>query len=289
MYAVFSTKKLLVLCMAAILLIAGVLLPFCLFKESAISTAGGTIQLPVIMYHGLTESSKKRNKYFIPPEYFESDLIWLRKNGYQTIFVSELVEHFKNGALLPEKPVLLTFDDGYYDNYIYAFPLLKKYGMKAVISPIGSAADKAENEEYRSVEWSQCTWEQLREMTESGLVQLENHTYDLHSISEGVQGAARRSGENDEEYENRLKADLELAGKRIEEMTGRPPCAIVYPFGAKSKGTDDIICSMGFEAALDCEEKMNMLSSGEDLFHIHRFLRPDDISSEEFFSFMGKT
>ncbi len=286
MYFILGVRKVIIIAAALIAAVIWGCVTF--FRPQTESVSGKeATELPVIMYHGLSEDKQLQNRYKIPPEYFEQDLKYLKENGYHTILLSELVEHFRSGASLPEKPVLLTFDDGYYDNYVYAFPLLKKYGMKAVISPIASAADAAEKEEYRSVRWSQCTWEQYGEMTGSGLVELQNHSYELHELSDGVQGLQKRAGENETEYEKRISEDLTAAARRIKEKTGYYPQAVVYPFGAKSEGTEKIIRSLGYKAAMDCEEKINYLSSEDDLFSLHRFLRPENISSESFFEKLG--
>ncbi len=242
------------------------------------------LRLPIIMYHGLMEKENRQNEYMIDPDNLEQDLKYLSDNGYNTVFLSELIEHFENGAPLPENPVIITFDDGYLNNYTYAYPILKKYKSKAVISPIGLSADDAENEEYRSPLWSQCTWEQLKEMSDSGLVEIQNHTYNLHKLTGNSKGAAAKSGECYEEYKKRLSIDLTTANNRIKEKIGKSPCAFVYPFGAKSESTEEIVRSLGFKAILDCENKMNYISGKEDLFHLHRFLRPNNLSSEEFFS-----
>ncbi|MBR2038566.1 MAG: polysaccharide deacetylase family protein, partial [Lachnospiraceae bacterium] len=92
-----------------------------------------------------------------------------------------LADYVENGTMLPEKPVLLTLDDGYENNYTNAFPLLKKYNMKAVISLIGKDMRLNEN--------------QLKEKHDSGLVEIGNHTYDLHSISGDVKDADKKPGE----------------------------------------------------------------------------------------------
>lgn len=254
----------------------------CGYENVQKADAEKCIRIPVLMYHGLTECEELRNQYMIHPSLFEDDLRYLMKQGYTTIFVSELVDYFENGKKLPEKPVILTFDDGYLNNYTYAFPLLKKYRCKAVISPIGISADEAQDEKYRSPKWSQCKWEELKEMSSSGLVQIENHTFSLHKNTETVHGAAKKRNESDEEYEKRLKEDLTEANNRICKATGRKPCTFVYPFGAKSESTEKIVRSLGFKAILDCESKMNVISSKEDLFHIHRFLRPDRLSAQDF-------
>ncbi len=274
-------KKILITAVLCIF-IASVCVSFT-FYSMPVQTGTVQIKLPIIMYHGLMEKEDRQNEYMIDPEFFEQDLEYLSDNGYNTIFLSELTDYFEKGTPLPENPVIITFDDGYLNNYAYAYPILKKYKAKAVISPIGLSADDAENEEYRSPLWSQCTWQQLKEMSDSGLVEIQNHTYNLHKLTGNSRGAAAKSGESYEEYKKRLSIDLMTANDRIEKETGTRPCTFVYPFGAKSEYTEEIVRSLGFKAILDCENKMNHISDKEDLFHLHRFLRPNNLSAEEFF------
>ncbi len=256
-------------------------------KTDSVNCAGEKIVLPVLMYHGLTADSGRQNRYMIPPSLFESDLQYLSKAGYTSVSVSELVSHFENGTALPDKPVLITFDDGYLNNYTYGYPLLKKYGMKALISPIAKTADDAENEKYRSPEWSQCRWSELEEMVKSGLVELGNHTYDLHHLTTGKRGVTKWRDETEEAYQKRISADITAAQDRIGEKTGKKPAAFVYPYGAKSSGTESVIRELGFRVIFDCESRLNAIGSAEDLYHLHRFIRPDDKTTQEFFTELG--
>lgn len=278
MYRSFRLKKA-VLAAMAVFLAAAVLL----LSGAALIKKKEGLAVPVIMYHGLVDDRSKQNRYMIDPSRLEDDLEYLTSSGYHTVFISELIESVENNAPLPDKPVVLTFDDGYLNNYLYAFPLLKKYGYKAVISPIASATDNAENEKYRSNAYSQCKWSELKEMCDSGLVELQNHTFDLHSIKGGIQGLQRRKNESQQDYEQRLQSDLLKANKLIAENTGVTPSALTLPFGAGGSNAVSAAKMLGFRAVLDCEEKLNIISSPEDLFHIHRFLRPNDISSEDYF------
>ena len=82
------------------------------------------------MYHGIRKSTSAQNKYVISPDEFESDLKYIKENGYETIVVADLLEYFDNGKALPEKPIMITFDDGCLNNYTYAFPLLKNIMQK---------------------------------------------------------------------------------------------------------------------------------------------------------------
>ncbi len=246
------------------------------------------VRLYVVMYHGLVEDRGHQNQYMIDPQYFEQDLKYLTENGYHTIVIQDLLNYFDKGTPLPEKPIMLTFDDGYYNNYTYAYPLLKKYHCRAVLSPIGSEAVRAEEEERRSPLYSQCTWKELAEMAQSGCIELQNHTYDLHKLDRGRQGAKQKQGEDLSAYSKMLKEDLLQFNHVMQEQTGQTPACFTCPFGAKSEEMLKAVKELGFRVMLDCEEKPNILSSEEDLYAVHRYLRPNDLSAEAYFASIEK-
>lgn len=241
------------------------------------------VTVVVLMYHGLRKDISAQNEYTIAPSDFENDLKYLKENGYNTITVSDLTAYFEKGTPLPSKPVMLTFDDGYYNNYVYAYPLLKKYNMKAIISPIGITVDEYQKTQDENPAYAQIDWDDIREMMTSGLVEFQNHTYNLHKIKNGTQGAAQIKGESDEDYEKRLTEDLQKLNKRFEEETGVVPSTVVFPFGAMNDKSVEIVKKMGFKAAMDCENKVNVFHSAEDLYAIHRFIRPNNISTKDYF------
>ena len=253
MYISLKLNKLMILSV-----FAAAVLSICLFplsaKNTPVSSEVKPLKLAVIMYHGLINDTSKQNKYFIDSKYFETDLQYLTENGYNTIFASDLINHFEKGTPLPENPVMLTFDDGYYNNYTFAYPLLKKYNCKAVISPIGISADEAEKDIRQNPAYSQCTWSQLKEMYDSGLVEIQNHTYNLHHIQNGRSGAKNMPDEDLTAYKTMLTADLERFNNRMYEELGIYPNAVVFPFGSRSKDTLQIVKDMNFKAAFDCEE-----------------------------------
>ena len=87
--------------------------------------AGEEIALPVIMYHHILESSKLLGAYVITPTELENDFKWIQKEGYTPVVVADLLAYVHNDVPLPEKPIMITFDDGYESNYVYAYPLLQ--------------------------------------------------------------------------------------------------------------------------------------------------------------------
>ncbi len=94
------------------------------------------VKVPVVMLHSVSGFRADRPRTFpvwCPPEMFEGYLAYLRRRGYTTITLRQLYDHVAGGAPLPRKPIVLTFDDGYLDNWVYAVPLLEKYGFSATV------------------------------------------------------------------------------------------------------------------------------------------------------------
>lgn len=280
MYLTFKLKRALVVCMIVCAAAAAVFLGAEYEKKVS---AAEEIHLPVIMYHSLLKDPKMQGNYVISPDLFEKDLQYLKEHGYEAVFIEDLLKYVEKGEALPEKPVLITFDDGYYNNYHYAYPLAKQYGMKIVISPVGSYMDASSKEEDLHVSYSYITWENMKEMEQSGLVEFQNHTYNLHS-SKGRQGTKRLVSESEEEYKRLLQEDLGAMQNKMEDCLGkRPPC-FTYPFGAISKGEPEIIRQMGFRCTLTCESRMNTITrDAESLYNLGRYLRTSKLSSEDFF------
>ena len=100
------------------------------------------IQLPIIMYHAILEDNKLSSKYIVSPDLLEKDLAYIRKKGYTPVFMKEVIAFAEGKGKLPKRPIVITFDDGYYNNYYYVYPLLQKYNMKAVISVVGKMSDE---------------------------------------------------------------------------------------------------------------------------------------------------
>ncbi len=117
------------------------------------------------MYHYISTPPPRADQYrldlSVSPERFESHLRYLREQGYTSISLRDLVYHLAQGTPLPPKPIVLTFDDGYADNYTNAFPLLRKYGFRATFFVITDFVTEG-RAEY-------MTWPQLQEMLTAGM------------------------------------------------------------------------------------------------------------------------
>ncbi|MEY8297684.1 MAG: polysaccharide deacetylase family protein [Emergencia timonensis] len=254
-------------------------------KETA-KTAAATAQVPILMYHGLTKKQSQVNDYFIPATTFESDMKYLKENGYTAITMTELIDYVydKTGKIaLPEKPVVITFDDGYCNNYNYATPALEKYGMKAVLSVIGHACEEASVADHRAEDYCNVTWDQIKEMSDSGLWEIQNHTWDSHEAKGGRKGASKKEWESEDVYEKILKEDLSILQKKLKETTGVYPNTFTWPFGAYTEDSRDLLKSMGFKATLSCNGGINTIEKGdtEGLYLLKRKLRTPKASIAE--------
>jgi Predicted xylanase/chitin deacetylase len=258
----------------------------------SVSTAAGTdassqkgVGVPVLMYHSLLKDSSYTGKYVIPPTLFASDLSWLKAHGYETILMQDLINYVDHGTPLPEKPIVITFDDGYYNNYLYGFPLLKQQNMKAVISIIGFYSDKYSALDENNAYYTHCTWPQINEMLASGLVEIQNHTYNLHTYNKGRLGCAKKAGESADAYHALLCGDVTQLQNRITEMTGTVPTTFTYPFGSFTKETRQIIRELGFRASLSCESGVSTVTRDPaSLYMLKRYLRPAGKNSEQYFA-----
>ncbi|WP_444644901.1 polysaccharide deacetylase family protein [Caproiciproducens sp. R1] len=246
---------------------------------------GKGIKLPVLMYHSMLKDKSYQGVYVISPDIFEKDLQYLQKKGYTAVDVQDLLDYVNQKKPLPSKPVMITFDDGYYNNYLYAYPLVKKYNMKMVLSPIGYYTDLfSDSVSPEHANYSHCTWDELNEMIASGRVEIQNHTYNLHENKNGRLGAGMKRGESVSSYTSLLTEDLSKMQEKVKEHTGDTPTAFVYPFGAISGASVPIIRKLGFQASLTCESRMNYITEDpECLYGLGRYLRLGKVTTEAYF------
>lgn len=169
------------------------------------------VNVPVLMYHAVSDYMWGINELFVSPSSMDEQLAYLVENGYDAIWFEDLA-HVADY----DKPVILTFDDGYDDNYTELLPLLQKYNVKATVFVIGNAVGMSHK----------MTEEQIREMAASGLVSIQSHGYTHDDMD--VMG------------EETLEFELSETKKVITRMTGRIPYVLCYPTGKYSNLTLEV-------------------------------------------------
>ena len=180
--------------------------------------------VPTLMYHAVGDEPWGIRELFVSPATLEEQLKYLTENGYTPIWFEDLGE-----VNQLQKPVLLTFDDGYDDNYTALLPLLKKYNVKATVFII---VDLLNTEHY-------LTSEQVKVLSESGLVSIQSHTMSHEFLS-------TRSAEQ-------LTYELQQSKLALARITGKEPFAVSYPSGRYSDAS---------LAAVEQYYQFGLLSSG---------------------------
>lgn len=212
-------------------------------------------RVPTLMYHAVSDNTWGINELFVKPSEMERQLKYLKDNGYTTITFEDLdrVDEIK-------KPVLLTFDDGYRDNYEELFPLLQKYNAKATIFMISGKLSK---NHY-------LTPEMIAEMVNSGLVSVQSHTVSHPKLGE--------------QTEKKQREELEKSRLAIARLTKKVPFVLCYPSGSYNNATRKIgaeYYSFGI--------KMNggLYRTGVDPFLIPRYYVSRATSLSSFASMVG--
>lgn len=232
--------------------------------------------------HQVLKDESRAGKYIITPNELESDLAYLSGNGYVSVLPSQLVKIREQGGRLPEKTVVITFDDGYETGLYYVLPLLKKYGMKAVINVVGSYTDEYSriNEEGKHLSYAYLTWNEIKKLSDSGYVEIGNHTYDMHSYNGERNGCARKENESDEQYRTVLYEDVARLSDKLQRVTGKRPVAFAYPFGSLCEGSAEIIGSAGISVFMTCcEQPCSMNRNGRIV--INRYNRESGRSAQQ--------
>lgn len=238
------------------------------------------IYLPIIMYHHVKNT--QLGKDAISQSEFESDLRFLSENNYNTITISQLIDYVYDDKQLPPKPIILSFDDGLLSTYVNVYPLLKKYDMQIVLSIVGKSTEIFSNTVDINMDYSHITWNQLKEMAQSGLVEIQNHSYDMHSINNKRYGCSQMKNEEVKDYENYITEDVTIFNEKIKFATNSIPNTFTYPYGKYNENTETILKKLGFKATISCKFGVNLISKNKDcLYELKRICRSHNQSIEK--------
>ena len=199
------------------------------------------VGVPVLNYHRI--DSGIRHSLVVPPEEFKKQMQYLHNEGYHSITLDELYDYVTKGTELPDKPVLITFDDGYIDNYQHAMPILKEYNMKATLFMISGSVG-----ENRFV-----GLEQLKEMQANG-IDIQSHTVNHKDLRHMSLQQARD--------------ELVSSKAVLEDSMKHPVGYIAYPGGFTNKDIDTIAEESGYRMAFNV--KAGNVQPGQDLFNLPR-------------------
>jgi peptidoglycan/xylan/chitin deacetylase (PgdA/CDA1 family) len=254
-----------------------------LFRDVSASGEDDGVNLPIVMYHSIVKDSSAAGEYVATVDELESDIAFLLSEGYTPVFCSEVADFVNGRVSLPEKPIVLTFDDGCYNSFYYVLPILEKYKVKAVFSVVGEWCMAAGEEAEHSPLYSCMELENVRTLVLSGFCEIANHSWNLHSLDDR-RGVCRTDGEDDREYARMLMNDTSQAQNFLKQ-SGAILRTYAYPYGFCSDESEEIIRAFGYDVTLGCEEKTNFVSVGDYgcLVQMGRFNRPSGESSEEFF------
>ena len=221
---------------------------FCSFSAAAEAAefVGGVFQLGIfdrgivsLMYHKISENKTEQNAFCISPEMFEEDIRYFKEQGYRFLTASEA-----DGALADrrnrEKYVVITFDDGYESDYLYALPILEKYNAKATFFVIYSQIGKEDH----------ITAAHLKELSQSSCVEIGSHSGQLHNKTKEELQQIFYSGNTEE-----IVKDFKESAANLEKLTGKPVRTLSYPNGIWNTAADTALREAGFSATFTSEAK----------------------------------
>lgn len=187
--------------------------------------------VPVLIYHHIREiketDSDNARTFIVSPENFSSQMQYLKDNGFNTISFGNLIDYFKGEFDMPEKPIIISFDDGVVNHYQNAWPILQKNNLKATFFIFPNPIGRSKN---------YMTWEQLQELIDNGM-EIGSHGW-YHLYLDRIE-------------ESELQKELVDSKQVLEEKLGIDIRVIAYPFGSYNEKVTDEIKSAGYEAARD--------------------------------------
>ena len=289
MFIGIKIKRLAVL--SAVLLFlaaAGIIISAAAVKTQRTGSAGAERMLPIIMYHSVCVNPRVAGSpYVITPDKFREDMKYLCEKGYTSVFISEVADFVNSNGDLPEKPVVISFDDGFYNVLSEALPILCEYGMKATVNIVGSYTQKYSEAPDANPEYAYLSWTEIKQLCDSGRIEIGNHSYNMHSNSYR-QGCKIMPGETTEHYAAALKEDILRLQGELEKNSGVQAQIFAYPFGAVCGEAQKIIKELGFTAALGCNEHINRLvKNPETLYSLGRINRSSAYSTQRFMEKYG--
>jgi peptidoglycan/xylan/chitin deacetylase (PgdA/CDA1 family) len=197
--------------------------------------------VPVLNYHKV---DMLNHALSVSPQEFEEQMEYLYKNEYNAVTPDQLMAYLKYGKQLPDKPIMITFDDGYLDNYTNAYPIMKKYGFTATIFVVTNLVGN----DPRFI-----TWDQVREMQQNGIV-FGSHTVNHKSLTSLTK--------------EQIMDELIQSRDEMAKQLGKPPRYFAYPTGTYNSAIEDMVRAAGYKAAFTIQ--YGQVGADSDLYALER-------------------
>lgn len=281
MYKIITYKKLVIfsaiLCFVMIFsAVANTFLPvISVFKEKK-------QEVLILMYHQVSENSSLWGDYVIPTSLLKEDFEYLKNNNYIPIKMKDLLDFTKGTKKLPEKAVVITFDDGQRSFLTKVVPLLEEYNYPAVVNIVGALTDLYTENGETNDKYAYLNWNDIKTLSQNPLVEIGHHSYNFHSLGYR-RGMGKIYGESNSAYSEIIKTDIEKLNEKLLSNIGERPYILAYPYGIRNDTLLEIAKDENFPVTLSCRESINKISVGDELFELGRFNRPYGKSSDIYF------
>ncbi|PXX40142.1 poly-beta-1,6-N-acetyl-D-glucosamine N-deacetylase PgaB [Aquitalea magnusonii] len=231
-------------------------------------------RLIILCYHEVGQPDARSDDPFaVDARSLVRQMAWMRGQGYQFVSVEDVLADRAGKKPLPDKAVLLTFDDGYRSVYTQVYPVLRSFHAPALIALVGSWLEAADGEQVRYGDGlvprsTFLSWAQIREMQASGLVEVASHSYAEHfgqranpqgNSEPALTSLAWQAGsyETPEAYRARIRADLLRNSTLLKARLGQAPRVMVWPYGSYTRETAAIAGELGMPLTMSLDEGIN--------------------------------
>ena len=270
-------------------------------EASTVEQEAPKIDLNTVTIIGYHEVTAERNAvipdYAVTTKQFELHLDWLQKNGFHFVNVDQLIKANEGKYKLPSKPVLLTFDDGYQSFYQYAYPIIKARKIPVVVSVVGSWLEPKANQQVqfgdeKLARTKLLTWDELKKMQNSGLVEIGNHSYNLHrGVMGNPQGNSEPAAttrefdpkkavyESDQSYADRIYKDLKKNNSVLKAHGLKSPRVMVWPYGRYNMQGIEIAKKLGMPITISLDDGPDHIK--KSLGQLNRILVEGDMTTDD--------
>lgn len=248
-----------------------------------------TCDVPILMYHAFTNDPEATSDTIVYVDDFEAQLQALQTAGYHAITYQQLIDYVDRGLDLPERPILITIDDGYLDNLTLAAPLLESYGFTATIAVIGCSVGKDTYKDTNEPIIPHFRLEQAAEYVQHGVLDIQTHSYDMHQVQrldgeDCRNGVLQKEGEREDEYVTALTEDFLKSKDQLEPQLDVFCQVYTYPGGLYTELSEVVLHSLGIRVTVTTDYGVNQIIKGipQSLYRLKRMnveggLEADDL------------